>query len=135
MPYIKQERRKQLDVGPDFAQNAGELNYALTLIIKTALQEIADGEDLASVGRVSASAWAAAVLIYIGDKGESYQTFNDIIGAWTGAFMEFERRHPELMSDPGYQGLSEGFSEGLVTFYTHMVGPYEDLKIKENGDV
>jgi hypothetical protein len=45
---------------------------------------------------------------YIEGKGLSYQTINDILGALDGAGKEFYRR---------------------------VVAPYEDLKIKENGDV
>jgi len=42
------------------------------------------------------------------NQGPSYQTINDIIGALEGAKMEFYRR---------------------------VVVPYEDKKIKDNGDV
>lgn len=45
---------------------------------------------------------------YIDDKGESYQAINDVIGALEGAKLEFYRR---------------------------LAAPYEDSKIKENGDV
>lgn len=45
---------------------------------------------------------------YISTKGMSYQTINDIIGALEGAKLELYRR---------------------------VVSPYEDSKIKENGDV
>jgi hypothetical protein len=45
---------------------------------------------------------------YLRTKGISYQTFNDILGALEGAKLEFNRR---------------------------IVAPYEDIKIKENGDV
>ncbi len=47
-------------------------------------------------------------LQYLADKGLRYQHFNDIMGALEGAKLELYRRH---------------------------VGPYEDIKIKENGDV
>lgn len=40
--------------------------------------------------------------------GKNYQAFNDIIGALEGCKLELYRRH---------------------------VGPYEDIKIEENGDV
>jgi hypothetical protein len=52
MPYIPQERRRELDDvdGPD---TAGELNYAITKLI----------------------------LRYLTFKDECYQTYNDIIGA------------------------------------------------------
>jgi hypothetical protein len=45
---------------------------------------------------------------YMDTKGKNYQTINDIVGALEGAKMEFYRR---------------------------VAAPYEDLKIKENGDV
>ena len=45
---------------------------------------------------------------YMNKKGLSYQTINDIVGALDGAKVEFQRR---------------------------VVAPYEDKKIRENGDV
>lgn len=45
---------------------------------------------------------------YIDDHGLKYQTINDIVGALEGAKLEFYRR---------------------------VAAPYEDTKIKENGDV
>jgi len=45
---------------------------------------------------------------YMTAKGKSYETINDIVGALEGAKLEFYRR---------------------------IAAPYEDLKIKENGDV
>lgn len=47
-------------------------------------------------------------LDYVEDNGKSYQTYNDILGALEGCKLEMYRRR---------------------------VAPYEDLKIKENGDV
>jgi hypothetical protein len=54
--------------------------------------------------------YAIAVMIqdYLERKGLNYQHCNDIMGALAGAQMEFYRR---------------------------TVAPYEDQKIKENGDV
>ena len=60
--------------------NAGELNYWLTSEINS----------------------------YLRDKGLSYQTINDVLGALEGAKQEFYRR---------------------------IAAPYEDRKIAENGDV
>jgi hypothetical protein len=45
---------------------------------------------------------------YVEDRGLSYQTINDVLGALEGAKLEFYRR---------------------------VVAPYEDKKIKEKGDV
>ena len=61
-------------------ETAGELNYAFTWVINQ----------------------------YLGLKGDSYQTLNDIIGALEGAKLEFYRR---------------------------VVVPYEEIKMQENGDV
>lgn len=46
--------------------------------------------------------------IYLLENGTSYQTINDVVGALEGCKLEFYRR---------------------------IVAPYEDIKIKENGDV
>jgi hypothetical protein len=78
MPYIPQKNRDELLTRN--ADNAGELNYLFTSLART----------------------------YIEDKGESYQNYNDIIGALEGCKLELYRRR---------------------------VGQYEDLKIKDNGDV
>jgi len=83
MPYIKQEDRTCFDginTFVDVPDNAGELNYLLTVI------------------------WKA----YFEFHGGRYQQMNDIIGALEGCKLEFYRR---------------------------LITPYEDTKIKENGDV
>lgn len=79
MPYIKSNRRSICRNEWDFV-TAGELNYMITVVIHQ----------------------------YIFNKGESYQTYNDIMGALEGAKLELYRR---------------------------KIVPYEDKKIKENGDV
>lgn len=61
-------------------ETAGELNYMITELL----------------------------LVYVKNNGESYQTFNDILGACDGASKEFYRR---------------------------LVIPYEKQKIIINGDV
>jgi len=79
MPYVDQDTRERLDED-EFPLNAGELNYLFTKLI---------------IG-------------YIASKGESYQTYSDIIGALEGAKLELYRR---------------------------KIGLYEDKKINEDGDV
>lgn len=65
MPYIKQERRKIIEMfAINDASNVGELNFALTNVIKD----------------------------YMEEKGLCYQTINDILGALEGAKLEFYRR-------------------------------------------
>lgn len=79
MPYITQNRRAVLAF-PEVPKNAGELNYLFTVAAQN----------------------------YIREKGESYQTYNDILGALEGCKLEFYRR---------------------------LVAPYEDGKKVVNGDV
>ena len=79
MPYIKQKQRKELDVGC-IPKDAGELNYAIHLLLAE----------------------------YIKMKGESYQIYNDIMGALEGVKLELYRRR---------------------------IAPYEQRKIVENGDI
>ena len=79
MPYIKQEDRKELKKEL-YPVNAGELNYCIHILLD----------------------------IYLKQKGQSYQTYNDMIGALEGAKLELYRRR---------------------------VSSYEDKKILENGDI
>lgn len=79
MPYIKQERRDPC-FWIDHDPNAGDLNYSITMQCKH----------------------------YLDQKGLSYQTINDILGALEGAKAEF---------------------------YARVARPYEDTKREENGDV
>lgn len=80
MPYISEGARKDIDKRISMPASAGELNYDFTKIIKR----------------------------YLEMKGESYQTYNDIIGALENCKLELYRR---------------------------KISPYEDNKIEENGDV
>ena len=79
MPYINDQGKDALRKGEDMV-GPGDLNYLITKML----------------------------LRYLEQKGSSYQTINDVVGALEGAKMEFYRR---------------------------VAAPYEDKKIKENGDV
>ena len=63
MPYIKPERRDDLNCGEP-PSNAGELNYVLTQLL----------------------------IAYFKHIGGRYQQINDILGALEGAKLEFYRR-------------------------------------------
>lgn len=79
MPYIDARTRDYLNTSMDMS-GPGELNYMLTKICK----------------------------LYLDKFGESYRTYNDIIGALEGCKLELYRR---------------------------KTVPYEERKIKQNGDV
>jgi hypothetical protein len=89
MPYVLNEKRNKITpvihgesgrVEMKSIDCAGDLNYAFTKL----------------------------AIDYFTRKGLSYQTINDIVGAFVCAKDEFQRR---------------------------VVGPYEDSKVKDNGDV
>lgn len=84
MPYIKQKERFEYDPlissGHLRATNPGQLNFQLTLLCTD----------------------------YLETKQQSYQYYNDVIGALEACKLEFYRR---------------------------LVSPYEETKIKEHGDV
>lgn len=80
MPYVDWEARARLGKEWTLPRTPGELNYCLTKLIDA----------------------------YIVDHGLSYASINDVLGAITGAQLEFYRR---------------------------VAGPYEDQKRASNGDV
>ena len=80
MPYITQDRRIKIQDGIEVPRNAGELNYAITDVLTD----------------------------YLTHHDESYQTYNDIVGALEAAKLEMYRRR---------------------------IAPYEDGKKVVNGDV
>ena len=80
MPYIRQAARYEIETKYKIPENAGELNFELTMCIRRYLEE----------------------------HGKSYAIMNDIIGALSCCSSEFYRR---------------------------IVVPYEEEKIKSNGDV
>lgn len=80
MPYISPFLRGELEDGDARPSNPGELNFVITKLVHA----------------------------YIQRQGESYQAYNDVLGALEGAKMELYRR---------------------------KVAPYEDTKIEQNGDV
>ena len=80
MPYIKPELRPEVRLIPQAITNAVELNYYISYLIDH----------------------------FINNKGKSYSTINEVIGALECAKLELYRR---------------------------IAVPYEDIKIQENGDV
>ena len=93
MPYIEFDKRSFLDnASVPEAHKSGELNYLITnAMMQFGLDDIFQN--------------------YVQRKGLTYQTYNDIMGAWTGALVEYLRRkHPGFFA-------------------------YEDQKKEQNGEV
>lgn len=71
------------------------------------------------------------ILQYLGVNGLSYKVVNDIFGALEGAKVEYRRRRGVLHA----AGVVYAVEEVKSNFYSRVVAPYEDEKIKQNGDV
>lgn len=76
-------------------------------ITKKEREALVLGRPLENAGQLNYCI-SVLILAYLETKGMKYQTLNDIIGALEGAKAEFYRR---------------------------VVIPYEDQKMKENGDI
>jgi hypothetical protein len=85
MPYIK-NRRDFLEVHPREAENAGELNFALTSILCS----------------------------YIHNKGPSYQTYNEVIGVLECAKQELYRRIVGKYEDQKIRENGDVFPDWLL---------------------
>jgi len=115
MPYIEQTRRDAISNGaqPD---NAGELNFRLTMILLAA-----DNPERNDVLKACEQ--------YISHKGLRYQFINDVLGACDGAAREIARR------THGHEHKQRLLRYVAAAIYDAIAGPYEDQKRIENGDI
>lgn len=116
MPYIQPSLRLAIDTGRMPPTEAGELNYAITKLLLANLDNL--GEHIGVI-----------VEDYLDRLGRRYSTFNEVIGAVQCAKMEYLRRRGEDV------GLVFAINQWMYRFYRDEIAPYEDSKIKENGDV
>jgi len=113
MPYIsaKDDRRLKLRNGEP-ALSAGELNYQIFYYVK---------HNNAGTCRSEIQGFVEQ---FLGAK-PNYQRYNDMTGALIRCYKEIERRllrRGTLLMD-------------IMESYDEQIAIYEDLKIKENGDV
>jgi len=120
MPYIKDEnnRREELRKGA-VAQNAGELNYQVFAHVKY------DKFDKELVKKY--------VRNFLGET-PNYQKYNDMTGALDRCCVEIIRRSKQDDNELLICPIVDEIIHILAT-YDEEIGEYEDLKIKENGDV
>jgi len=130
MQYISRARRADVDtwrksgfpgqVGPTILapENCGELNYALTM---TVIEHPGAG-----FGDIVETIMRA----YLAQKELRYQRINDLAGAVECSVSELDDRCPRQF----------GFAKVMMKtifrkLYKEIARPYEDSKIKENGDL
>lgn len=116
MPYIKSDngRRKKLQ-NCEPALNAGELNYQIFYYVKynKIIHYIIQAQQVKQF-----------VKNFLGDK-PNYQRYNDMVGCLVLCTIEIKRR----------LYLNTDILLTIIDEYDTEIANYEDLKIKENGDV
>lgn len=127
MPYIKQEDRERLTANGRWngtqIRTAGELNYLLTIMFLSDYWEDMSTLEHAVLIRIES---------FFNSSDRKYQDHNNIIGALECCKKEFKRRfvfHPRIVD------VVKVLETSSELFYDYQTAPYEDLKIKENGDV
>ena len=90
MPYIKQEKRDKL-ISYDISQKY-DTSGSPSDIIHIELSQIDSPGDLNFI-------ISTLLFHYVEDKGESYQIYNDLIGALECAKLELYRRHVARLED------------------------------------
>ena len=113
MPYILKDdgRREALRKG-ETAMSAGELNYQIFYHVKH------------YTTRTTIPAIEEFVWNFVGQK-PNYQKYNDMTGALMCCYKELKRRLK----------IDAGFLLTILNSYDSVIAKYEDVKIKQNGDV
>ena len=122
MPYIIEERRREIDSGV-IPQTCGELNYLLTMMCLQAPNHTAYAAIKSDMH--------AALNLYVAQFPElRYQVINDIMGALDGAAREFVRR--EHVNAASFHAVLRAVG---TEFYQTVASPYEDGARLKNGDI
>lgn len=120
MPYIAQEERAQAKWEP---RTPGQLNFAITCVL-------IEAQSLAKISLLSDALCELVNGYWERKKWMGYTAINDVLGALDGALLEYKRR----TRSPA-KGLGLIIGDVAQTFYDTFAVPYEERKIKENGDV
>ena len=125
MPYIKREDYVRASDDP---KAPGELNFAITL---RAIEVFTNDKTVAwfteEVDRL--------VERFMENNGISYTNYNAASGALVCCGMELSRRADGGPYEDTASKLRLAISQVFGRIYHDEVAPYEDKKIKENGDV
>lgn len=117
MPYIDQPSRRALDGGSD-PSNAGELTYTLTMDV------LSDRDATHLIDRL---------VTYMEGQGKCFATFAEILGSLEATRLELLRRRM-VSRDRLLVPLAQ-LDRVKRSFYSNVIGPYEDEKILANGDI
>jgi len=117
MPYIDQPSRRALDGGSN-PSDPGELTYTLTL-------DVLSGREMSAITQ--------RLVTYMEERGKCFATFAEILGSLEATKLELCRRRM-VSRDSLLLPLAQ-LDRLKRSFYTNVIGPYEDEKILANGDI
>lgn len=121
MPYLTQQQKDDLKKKGKPIETPGELTYDYTL----ALINASTTQIRRSLKRTTEE--------FISNNPKNFSTYCSIMGSLDCTCREFIRRKSTIdISDEKKLAELEQFSQ---SFYKTVIAPYEDQKIKENGDV
>lgn len=119
MPYLNSAAKYELDHGVA-PTSPGDLTYLITKALLGDPREASLHEAL----------WAVVNRYLDGLSGTPrFADYCVVLGAFDAAKREFRRRLGQ------HEGILWPVEEFVKEFYRTVVGPYEDTKIAENGDV
>lgn len=126
MPYIKSAERLALATSRKRPMNPGELNYLIT-------RQLIDIDEKVITKEEASEEIKKLILEYCENHSFKYQTANDVGGAVFFAGMEYNRRHEYPIDSDN--SITRLLKRVINSFYIEHMGPYEDVKKVENGDV
>lgn len=122
MPYIAEQRRRILKAGGQ-AENVGELTYLLT-------DAIIDAQDTYTGWFEDQLEVEIHEYLYVDRVGDPrFKDYAEVIGALGATLLEYDRREGTDVR------VRNRLNDFIWQWYGRVVGPYEDQKIIENGDV
>ena len=123
MPYIKDENNRRQELRDNAsAKTAGELNFQIFSYLRSHLNQ---DESLYTF---KTDYDPLQIFDYVSNflgMTPNYQKYNDMIGCLTCCYNEFYRRFQ----------IKVKYLLNIIDLYNVEIAKYEDLKIKENGDV
>lgn len=139
MPYIPQATRKRI-AKTKIPTSAGELNYSFTLLYIQAESIKGDTvyDTMDKRKKFLFKEMTKFIKAFLKSKGESdYQVYNDIAGALSLSIEELNRRKAKGVDGNHvlWHDCMCASLDVLKWLTESTVNSYEDLKIKENGDV
>jgi hypothetical protein len=117
MPYIKQDQREALKVIQP--ANAAQLCYMFSLYLKTEPR----------TGPIGYRNLIDSYIAGYPKEEVSWKVYAEVLAGAMGALLEVRRRSLPL------DDSSDVLADAVGQWYVEVVGPYEDAKLAENGDV